>query len=377
MQKIRTLIVETDMITAYGMGADACWHGLMSHTTAIDIVSRFSVESFQAHNAALIKTLNPHVSDSLIMQMLEPLLQNNATRIPNDALLLLATTTGEIDLLEKAVDQNSDTANESSPVCLLKKIQDRLKLKEEGSVISAACASSNAAVAEAASLIERGEKDCVLVVACDAVTEFVYAGFSSLMALDTGIARPFDADRQGLSLGDAAGMVLLMSDERARTENRTVHGEIAGWALTSDANHMTAPMRDGSGLAQAIVHALDKADKKPEDIGSISAHGTGTIYNDAMECCAFKSVFDSPVPTYSIKGGTGHTMGASGLVELIIALQSIHKKMVPPTMNMTTIDATAEGWVSTEACAINAGAAISTSSGFGGVNAVLVIKGDS
>ena len=224
-------------------------------------------------------------------------------------------------------------------------------------------------------MIHSKERDCVLIVACDIVSEFVFAGFSSLMALDKDTAQPFDKDRSGLSLGEAAGFVLVMSKERALQEKRDIIGEIAGWGLTNDANHMTGPSRDGSGLAMAMRKAMQSADISEDAVGCIAVHGTGTVYNDAMEMKAFKSVFSSgALPTYSIKGGIGHTMGATGLVETIIALRSLEEKLVPPTVNLHVADDEADGWVSNEQCAFDSPATISINAGFGGVNSALVLK---
>jgi 3-oxoacyl-[acyl-carrier-protein] synthase II len=226
-------------------------------------------------------------------------------------------------------------------------------------------------------LICDGVRDAVLVVAGDSVTEFVMAGFSTLMALDPEGARPFDRNRRGLTIGEAAGFALLMNENRARREGRPVLGEIAGWGLTNDANHMTGPSRDGGGLARAIRKALQMSGLAPAAIQSISAHGTGTSYNDAMEMKAFRQVFGASgtVPTYSVKGGIGHTMGAAGLVEALIAFESLRQRTVPPTVNLRQADEDAAGWATTQATATGrAAATLSTNSGFGGINVALVLK---
>jgi len=308
------------------------------------------------------------------MAMLRPLLAEAAAGIPEEALCLLATTLGEIEYLERAVLAESEDASESCPSRLLRKIEKMTGSRRSGMVISAACASSSVAIAEGASRIGEGELDAVLVIACDGVSEFLYAGFSSLLALDAVKARPFDRNREGLSVGEAAGWLLLMSEERAQRENHPVLGEIAGWGLNNDANHMTGPTRDGSGLAKAIRISLEHAGIEKKNIASISAHGTGTAYNDLMEMKAFKKIFKTPVPVYSVKGGTGHTMAAAGLVEALIALKSLRDQQVPPTVGLESPDDEAAGWVSTECREAPGDYALSTNSGFGGVNAALLLK---
>ncbi len=195
------------------------------------------------------------------------------------------------------------------------------------------------------------------------------------MALDKFCSRPFDQRRSGLSLGEAAAFALIMSETRAKREQREIMGEIAGWGLSNDAHHMTGPSRDGSGLVNAIGQALQSANVSQRDIGSISAHGTGTVYNDAMEMQAFGTLFEDDIcPVYSIKGGIGHTMGAAGLIDAIIALRSLKEGLVPPTINLESVDEAAQGWVSANECSmVKDKMAISTNSGFGGVNAALVL----
>jgi len=308
------------------------------------------------------------------MQMLKSLFDKASVSIPEDTKLILATTKGEIDLLEKNILKGTGEMPDCSLTSLLKKVSVLTGVKDAGAVVSAACASSSAAVARAAAMIRSKRSDCVLVVACDSVTEFVFSGFSSLMALDKFSARPFDKDRKGLSLGEAAAFVLLMSETRAKQEKREILGEIAGWGLSDDANHMTGPSRESEGLILAIKKALKTAAVDKSGIGFISAHGTGTVYNDAMEMRAFHSVFkDKKIPVYSIKGGIGHTMGAAGIIETIIAMRSLKERNIPPTVNLKEADTDAEGWVSTSERLIpDNSIGVMTNAGFGGVNAALV-----
>ena len=193
-------------------------------------------------------------------------------------------------------------------------------------------------------MIRNGHADCVLVVACDSVTEFIFSGFSSLMALDS--ACPAFRQKPGrFERGRGSGVCAYHERRTGKPGKRPVLGTIAGWGLSDDANHMTGPSRESEGLILAIEKAFFAAGW-PEDIGLISAHGTGTMYNDpdgnaGFSCC----IQGRPRPVYSVKGGIGHTMGAAGLVEMIIALRSARKN-VPPTVNLKEPDADAAGWVS-------------------------------
>ncbi len=371
---MRVVAVSSEMLTPYGLGTDACRDNLFAGQTAISKLNRFDTSAFQSNYAATIEGLKYHQKDSLVMQMLTALFGKSAP-IPADADLIVATTKGEIDLLEKKILQGQKHMFENSQAAFLEKVALLAGVNTKGTLISAACSSSAVGIARAAAMIRSGRSDCVLVVACDSVTEFVYSGFSSLMALEKISAMPFDKNRSGLSLGEAAAFVLLMSEQRAGKEKREPLGEVLGWGLSDDANHMTGPSRQSEGLIMAIGKALSSARASESEVGFISAHGTGTVYNDAMEMRAFNSVFkDKKIPVYSIKGGIGHTMGAAGLVEMIIALKVLREGKIPPTVNLKEADTEAEGWVSTEYRLIQKNSvALMTNAGFGGINSALAL----
>ncbi len=372
---MKAVIVASDMITPYGQGIDACWNGILAGRTAVTSVTRFRTTAFQSRYAGTIPGLVYHGSTSLVMQMLTMLFEQQRTAIPADSRLLLATTKGEVDFLEKNILENTGDPAESRLERLLAKIAVLTGVQGKGAIVSAACTSSAAAVARAAAMIRSGRADSVLVVACDGVTEFIFSGFSSLMALDPAPARPFDKNRAGLNVGEAAAYALIMSEERAGKEARTLLGEIAGWGLSDDANHMTGPSRESEGLIAAIHKALHSAGTSPDEVGLIAAHGTGTQYNDAMEMRAFRSVFQGrKLPVYSLKGGIGHTMGAAGLVEMIIAQRALQQNTAPPTVNLQHPDGDAAGWASGEQQPVLAGTrALITNAGFSGVNTALVL----
>lgn len=358
-------------MTPFGLGVDICLDHLCEGRCAIKPVERFDVSAFSSSVASTIDGLVYHQGPSLVWQMLTQL---SGKPIPGDAALMLATITGEVDLLEQTMLKKIEQGSEGRLNELLKKVYDLYELRGKASIVSSACTSSTAAIGLAAASIEVGTEDAVLVVACDAVTEFLYAGFSSLSALDPEGAKPFDAERQGLTIGEAAGYMLLMSEDRAEQEGRSVLGYVLGWGLSNDANHMTGPSRDGDGLARAIRLAIKTAEVTPEDIGFICAHGTGTRYNDAMEMRAIKKVFSQPRWTFSVKGALGHTMGAAGLLEAVLTLQALRKKIVPPSSGLNKIDDDAKGWVVKEKKKQELPVALTINSGFGGVNAALVIS---
>lgn len=372
---MKAVVVESDILTPFGSGISACWDGLLSNRSTVTPITRFAAKAFYSDVGATIDGLTYHGEASLVMQMITRLFDRPGMQLPADAKLLLATTKGEIDLLEKSLITGTGDPTESTLNNLLRKVITHAGTTVGGMVVSAACTSSAVAVARAAAMIRHGHADCVVVVACDGLTEFVYSGFSSLMALDKLPARPFDKDRAGLSVGEAAGYALVMSEERAVREQRTILGEIAGWGMSDDANHMTGPSRESEGLVRAINAALSSAGMEADQVSFISAHGTGTRYNDAMEMRAFHTVFkDRKLPVYSIKGALGHTMGAAGLIETTIAQRAQRELTVPPTVNLGEPDDDAIGSVSNQLQAIGPGSvALVTNVGFSGVNTALIL----
>ena len=185
--------------------------------------------------------------------------------------------------------------------------------------ISAACASSTVAVAQGAALISSGAEESVIIFCLDIITESVFSGFSAFQILSPFPCRPFDRDRAGLSAGEGGAFIVLMSKERAERLGRLPIGMVAGAGISGDARHITAPDRTGAGLIRAVEAAMKTAGIEKEDIAGISAHGTGTVYNDLMELTAFRTLFGKQCPPiYSVKGCLGHTFGAAGGIEIVL-----------------------------------------------------------
>lgn len=242
---------------------------------------------------------------------------------------------------------------------------------------SIACASGTHAVGLALELIRSGQGDVFVVGGAETLCRFVVTGFNCLRATTTETVRPFDARRSGLLLGEGAAMLVVEEVEHARARGARVDVEVTGAGLAGDATHMTAPARDGAGAARAMRAALADAGIAPSVVDFISAHGTGTVYNDAMEMAAIASVFgaQAPVPVNSIKGAIGHTLAAAGAFEAIMCTQVLRTGLIPPTINCEQPD-TAQG------LDLVLGAprrypvrhALSTSSAFAGNNAAIVLR---
>lgn len=354
-----------DVLTPMGEGPETFFRELAKGGSAISKNTRFDCGSFRSDLAALVPGISRN-GKTCLEQMFERLIPKSAGRIPEGARLIFAATVGEIENLENSILNGRPAGRNSTLLHTASRLRSWFGLKKHPYVVSAACASASAAIERAKNLIQSGVEDSVLVASADCVSEFVFSGFSALMALDRRGARPFDANRDGLTAGEAAGIVLLSGQS-----GDGFH--ISGAGFSNDANHMTGPSRDGSGLARAVRSALNDAGLEPAAIGFIAAHGTGTRYNDAMELKAYKSVFPDPRPLFSVKGAVGHTMGNAGLLQLVAAVQSMKNGIIPPSAGVSEPDRDAAGWVVPESLKTDADHALVVNAGFGGINSALVV----
>jgi len=371
----RVWVVGTAAVTALGDSTDVLWGELLAGKTGIRPLSRFSTESYKSNLAACVPGLNPSGPGSLVTVLIDRLCQH-LPPIPPDTLLIASTTKGGVDCLERVARGLPATPDDIPLPALGAGLRKRLGLTTPGFTVSAACASGSIALGRGAQIIASGVATSVLVVAFDAVSEFIFSGFSALQALARDACMPFDIARSGLTLGEGAAAILLASPDRARGEGRKPVGELLGWAASNDAVHITAPARDSRGLIQAIRAALACAGIEPDDVGAVSAHGTGTIYNDLMELNAFRAIFgERNVPVYGVKGALGHTLGAAGAIETVIALRALAEEMVPGTVGFKDPDPVAVGMVHTGPTPLRGRTLLLTNSGFGGVNAALVLGG--
>lgn len=369
--------VITDVVTLTGLGdgLELLWQKLVGGESAIRPVIRFPTDRYTAGIAACIEALPNFSGRSLVHTLLDRLCSHMGP-IPEDTFLITATTKSGIDALEKIQIGRAADIREVSLLSPAEAVMKKFNLTEGGINISAACASSTVAVARAASMITSGRTNAVLVCCVDVVTDFIFSGFSALKALSSVPCRPFDRNRNGLSLGDGAAALLLMNPAEAQRKDLKSLGKIIGWGVANDAAHITAPAPDGCGLIQAVSRSLGMSEKHPEDISAICAHGTGTLFNDRMEMIAFRQIFgDRLVPTYSIKGAIGHTLAAAGGIEVAVGLQALKTRVVPPTVGLQAPMKEAVGWVAREPVAFAGKYLLTTNSGFGGVNAALILEG--
>ena len=244
--------------------------------------------------------------------------------------------------------------------------------------VATACATGAHAIGEGARMVRDGMADVVVCGGTEAcITPVTMAAFARMGALsknpDPSVAsRPFDDDRDGFVMGEGAAFLVLEPYERAVARGAAILGEVAGYGMTCDAHHITAPVEDGSGALAAIELALADAGVAPSAIGHVNAHGTSTPHNDSSEAAAIAKVFGAGgVPVTSGKGVTGHLIGAAGAVEGVAALLSVDRGIVPPTANHHHTDLPVDV-VAGEPRMIERSPAVSTSFAFGGHNVALV-----
>jgi 3-oxoacyl-[acyl-carrier-protein] synthase II len=248
-----------------------------------------------------------------------------------------------------------------------------------------ACATGTHALGEAAHTIRRGDADVMIAGGSEAaITPFAYASFCAMKAMSTRndepekASRPFDRNRDGFIMGEGAGVVVLESLEHAKARGARIYCELAGYAATCDAFHITQPDPEGKGLSMAMKRALASAQVRPAEIDYINAHGTSTPYNDKYETLAIKNVFaDSArtVPISSTKSMTGHLLGAAGGIESVICVKSIQTQTIPPTINLDEPDPDCDlDYVPNVARSVKIRTVLSNNLGFGGQNAAVVFR---
>jgi len=257
-------------------------------------------------------------------------------------------------------------------------------LRGPTAAVATACASASNAIADAFRVIRNGEADVMITGGSEAaVTPLGMAAFNSMRALSQrnddpcAASRPFDADRDGFVLSEGAGILVLEELEYARARRAHIHAEVLGCGVSADGSHITQPDKDGVGAARAMSLALEDGKVDASEVGYINAHGTSTPLGDQAETLAVKTVFKefaSKLAISSTKSQLGHLLGASGGVELVLAVLALGKGTIPPTINYQTPDPNCDlDYTPNQARELKTSVAMSNSFGFGGHNASLVV----
>lgn len=293
----------------------------------------------------------------------------------SDTVFIYAAAKGDLSGLEGYYNYPNESIDDlPSPILdkQAEQVATLLQLQNTHRItISNACASGQIAIETAKELLETDQFKTAIVTGFDALSKFTVSGFNSLSALSHSLgARPFDESRDGLTMGECAGIAILKIDDAK--ENDIV---IMGAGSSNDANHRTGPSRTGDGLLAAIKSSLRDANITENDIAAVKCHGTSTNYNDAMEAKALYSLFqDNCPPAASLKGALGHMSGGGSLVETLIAAEILHKRLLPPTMGLTKCGVEEPIKVSPETQAIEGNKILCLSAGFGGLNSSIILE---
>ena len=306
---------------------------------------------------------------------------------PNRSGVAVGTTMGEERQVSAIGDRwpaegpasiDADFLGRSSNHALTARLAGRFGLGGPALLSATACASGNAALSWGFDAISSGAADVMVAGGVDVLTRAIYAGFTRMGALSKSACRPFDKRRDGVSFGEAGAFLVLEEMDHARRRGARIRAEMAGFGLSNDAHHITAPEPSGEGFARAMRQALSSSGTPLDEVDYVSAHGTGTQYNDVAETRALKAVFGErtpKVPMSSIKSMIGHSNGAAGAVEAVACVLALQKQAAPPTAGLEEPDPECDlDYVPGKARPMALRTCLNLSAGFGGFNVCTVWK---
>lgn len=409
--KRRVVVTGVGMITPVGNTASLTWRSIIEGKSGTGPLTQISPEKFNSKVAAEVKNFDP--ADYFPPKDIKK----------TDRFAQFAVATGQMTLEDSKLDLSKEdphrigvlvgsgigglrTIEEQHRIYLEKgpgrispflipmlivnmapaQISIRFKLQGPNNCVATACATGSNAIGDAFKIIAREEADVMLAGGTEScITALGFGGFDAMKALSTHneepdkASRPFDKTRDGFVMGEGCGVIILEELQHARKRGAKIYCEMAGYGMTSDATHITAPDPKGEGAARCMVNALADAGIKPEAVDYINAHGTSTPLNDKVETIAIKKALGESVAkkvmVSSTKSHMGHLLGAAGGVEAIFCALAIKEGIVPPTINYHTPDPECDlDYVPNEARRAKVRVALSNSLGFGGHNACIILK---
>ncbi|MFA5337119.1 MAG: beta-ketoacyl-[acyl-carrier-protein] synthase family protein [Candidatus Omnitrophota bacterium] len=385
-------------VTSIGIGKEEFWANILKGKSGISDVTLFDTTKFKRHRAGEIKNFN---SSDFIPENIAKFIGRASqfaiaatklafedANLPLDDIqtqklaIIIGTTMAESSAIdfsgEMFIKEEWDKitkqllVNTFSP-SIARSIGYFLKAKGENLLIPNACAAGNYAIGYGFDLIRKGEIEFAIVGGAEALSRVAFQGFQRLYAMSPEVCSPFDKNRQGMLLGEGAGILILESRESAVKRNAPIYAEVLEYGLSCDAYNMTIPSR--IGIKKAMTKALKNADISPDDIGYISAHGTGTVQNDKEESTAINEIFgNTKVAVSSIKSMLGHTMGAASALEALACCLALKEDTIPPTINFKTPDPQCDiDCVPNEARRVKLNTVLNNGFAFGGNNCCVVL----
>ena len=407
---MRVVVTGLGVLAPNGNSVSEYWNALTAGQSGIDHITYFDTTDFPVKIAGELSNFDPEqYFERKEVRKLDPFTAY-ALVASDEAIKMSGLDAGGFDseragvmlgcgiggittLLEEHVVLRARGARRVSPFFVTKLIaniaggQIAIKWDLQGSnqTVNSACASATDAIGLALRVLQSGTADIMVAGGTEAsIRDLPLAGFSKIRALcntadpPQSASRPFDKDRSGFIMGEGAGILVLETEEHAKSRGATILGELAGYGSTNDAFHVTQPAEGGAGAVKAMELAIEDAGAKPEEVNYINAHGTSTPYNDKNETVAIKTVFGDharKLKISSTKSMTGHLLGASGGIEAIAAMKAIEKQIVPPTINYMTPDPDCDlDYVPNTAEETEVNSVLSNTFGFGGHNAVVFMR---
>jgi 3-oxoacyl-[acyl-carrier-protein] synthase II len=404
MSDRRVVVTGVGCLSALGAGRESVWQGLVDGRCGIGTLTVFDPTGYRSQLAAEVADYEP-------ARHFTPLERRRLSRCDQIAILATAEALEDAGLADGGVDPDrlgimlgagttdlfrnetylaemrargvrrarpSGVVNffSSTPVDV---VGDRFGVEGPRQCVVAACSSSTIAIGHAADAIRNGSIDVAIAGGADVLCRLTFSGFNALRLVDVEPCRPFDAGRAGMTIGEAAAILVLEDFERARRRGATIYADVAGHGVRCEAHHPTSPEPEGQALGATIEAALANAGVAADEIDHISAHGTGTPQNDRAEAKAFYRVFGdraARIPVNSIKSMVGHCLGAAGAIEAAALALTISRGIIPPTANHTRTDPDcALDVVPNEAREQRVRCGVSTSLAFGGNDSALVMRG--
>ncbi len=406
MKERRVVVTGTGLITPFGIGRRKFWDAIRSGCSGISKIRQFDSSQLKCQIAGACHDFDPafffldpddfrrmdRVSQFAVAAGSLAVRESGLCKNSCDTGVIIGTGLGGIttDDVQHAL-LHAKGARFVQPTAIpmimynaaASHISSRFGFKGPGYTITTACASGTQAIGEAYRLIKHGYTHTMIAGGADAPLSFgIFSAWCALRILSTRnsdpttACRPFSQDRDGMVLAEGAGIVVLEELQHAMNRFSPIHAEVIGYGSSNDAYHITHP--DVDGEAEAIKNAMKDAGLAPNDIDYINAHGTGTKINDLAETAAIKKVFEKraySVPISSTKSMIGHAMGGAGAIEFIVCCLSLQHDLIPPTINYYVRDPECDlDYVPNVARAESLDIAMSNSFGFGGTNAVLILK---
>lgn len=410
MVRRRVVITGLGIVSPVGSSVEQAWQNILAGRSGIDRITRFDISSFPVQIAGEVKDfdvsqyLSPKEArrmDTFIHYGMAAGIQAikdagleahpaNAERIG----IAIGSGIGGLPLIENTRDEFiASGVRKISPFfvpgSIINMISGNLSImygyKGPNVALVSACSTGTHSIGDAGRLIEYGDADIMIAGGAEAtLSPLGLGGFCAARALSTRnddpktASRPWDKDRDGFVLGEGAGVVVLEEYEHANARGARIYGELVGFGMSADANHMTAPCEDGEGAARCMSNALRNARLNPQDVQYINAHGTSTPLGDKAETIAVKRAFNDharQLVVNSTKSMTGHLLGAAGGIEAIFSVLAIYHQVSPPTINLFNQDSLCDlDYCANEARPMKIDVALSNSFGFGGTNGTIILK---